>query len=127
MVNNMEERRMTCFKAKEAFVNRIDFAFTGYMFDKETQGYNESMGGCCGVRYEVYQVNFKDGTYQTVEFIIVEYLGGAIAPRNVTANSLSAIMTDIASMMNGGCYDELEYYKEFVERAKNKDEVIKLI
>lgn len=123
----MEGRRMNCFKAKEDFVNRIDFAFTGYMFNKETQGYTESMGGCCGVRYEVYQVNFKDGTYRTVEFVIVEYLGGAIAPRNVTANSLSAIMTDIASMMNGGYYDELEYYKEFVERAKNKDEVIKLI
>ena len=123
----MEERKMTCFKAKEDFVNRIDFAFTGYMFDKEIQGYNESMGGCCGVRYEVYQVNLKDNTYQIVEFVIVEYLGGAIAPRNVTANSLSAIMADIASMMNGGCYDELEYYKEFVERAKNKDEVIKLI
>jgi len=128
MVINMEEMRMECFKAKASFVNHVDFAFASYAYEKEIQGYLETLGGCESVRYEVYQVNLPDGTYHITEFIIVTYIGGAIAPRNVTANSLSSILRDIASMMNGGCYDEVEHYKEFVKRAKeNKNEVIRLV
>lgn len=124
----MERMEIECFRAKAAFVRHVDFAFTSYVYEKEIQGYLESLGGCKGVRYEVYQVNLPDGSYHITEFIIVTYIGGAIAPRNVTANSLSSILKEIASMVNGNCYDEVEYYKEFVRRVQeNTNEVVRLV
>lgn len=123
MVSNMtNEERLECLREKQAFVSYIDFAFTTY----QRSGYSESMGGCEDVRYEAYQVTDAPFPYIR-EFVVMTYRGGAIAPKTVTANSLSAIMNDIAGLMYGGYYSEVEEYREFVKRAKENNGVVKLI
>ena len=117
-----EKEKLECYRAKQAFVSNIDFAFTTYRYS----GYSESIGGCEDIRYEVYQVTDAPFPYVR-EFVVMTYRGGAIAPKTVTANSLSAIMNDIAGLMYGGYYSEVDEYREFVKRAKENNGVIKLV
>ena len=105
------------FQAKKAFVDEIDSALFNYLVKKNTEGYRETIGGCASVRYEVYVVPMPDGEHYLREYVIMQYLGGAIAPRNVTGNSLALIMKEIGGLTCGGYYDEVEEYKQYVERA----------
>ena len=122
VINMTNEEKLECYRAKQSFVSHIDFAFTTYKYD----GYSESIGGCESVRYEAYQVTDAPFPYVR-EYVIMTYRGGAIAPKTVTANSLSAIMNDIAGLMYGGYYSEVEEYREFVKRAKEENGVVKLV
>lgn len=58
-----------------------------------------------GVEYEYY-VNPERGW--THEYVVVYYKGGACAPRNVSGDSLGAIVQEIAKLLYGGYYAEVE-------------------
>ena len=52
----------------------------------------------------------EDGTRH--DYIVVKYIGGAIAVRNCAMNSLSLNLKEAAKLLNGGYYSEVEKYKE---------------
>ena len=50
------------------------------------------------------------------EYIVVRFVGGAISVRNVTYNSLPANIVELGKLLNGGYYDEVEYYIELKKK-----------
>lgn len=64
------------------------------------------------VEYEVYENIYGNG-FQ--EFLVITYHGGAKSVRNCNANSFSAIFKEIATKLNTGYYDELDFYKDVQE------------
>lgn len=59
-----------------------------------------------------YEVFFKDTEFgpETLEWITVQYKGGGKAHRRVTGNSNSANFQAVASMIEGGCYEDNPVY-----------------
>ena len=55
-------------------------------------------------------------------FVVVEFKGGAISVRNVTANSFVAILEELVKLLYGGYYREVEYYLEMKRRHEDEDE-----
>ena len=55
-------------------------------------------------------------------FVVVEFKGGAISVRNVTANSFVAILEELVKLLNGGYYREVEYYLEMKKHHESEDE-----
>lgn len=54
------------------------------------------------------------------EFIVVQFEGGGISVRNATGNSTIANVAELAKLLNGGYYDEVEYYKKRKEQQNEK-------
>lgn len=57
----------------------------------------------------------SDGRYHIEEFVMLTWDNGAISTANNNANSLSATARNIARMLDGGVYENLEYYEEIME------------
>lgn len=55
-------------------------------------------------------------------FVVVEFKGGAISVRNVTANSFVAILEELVKLLYGGYYREVEYYLEMKRHHESEDE-----
>lgn len=66
-----------------------------------------------------YQVYYKDDEDEVKEWLVITYKGGAIAVRNCRGNSNSANFREIALMINGGYYDEVKGYREFLNNEIN--------
>ena len=54
-----------------------------------------------------------------IRFIVIEFHGGAISVHNADANSQSANIKDVAQMINGGYYQEVQYYEQ-LKREEGK-------
>lgn len=54
----------------------------------------------------------KDGRYQ--EFVMLTWTNGAVSTANNNANSLSATARNVARMLDGGVYENLDFYKEIM-------------
>ena len=54
---------------------------------------------------------YKKGIYE-VEFIVLTWSNGAISTANNAMNSLSVTARNVARMLDGGVYENLETYKE---------------
>jgi len=50
------------------------------------------------------------------EFIVIQFEGGGISVRNATGNSTVANIAELAKLLNGGYYAEVEYYKKQKEQ-----------
>ena len=48
------------------------------------------------------------------EFIVLTWTNGAISTANNNMNSLSATARNVARMLDGGVYENLEYYEEIM-------------
>ena len=57
------------------------------------------------LNYEVFENN---GDY--TEYLTLKFEGGALSARNCTGDSLSAILSEIARLSNGGYYEENDWY-----------------
>ena len=55
----------------------------------------------------------EDGGYQ--EFVLLTWSNGAISTANNNANSLSATARNVARMLDGGVYENLDFYKEVMK------------
>lgn len=55
---------------------------------------------------------YTNGKYEE-EFIVLTWTNGAISTANNNMNSLSATARNVAGMLDGGVYANLEYYKEY--------------
>lgn len=52
-----------------------------------------------------------------VEFILLTWSNGAISTANNAMNSLSATARNVARMLDGGVYENLELYEEIMESS----------
>lgn len=71
------------------------------------------------VRYEVF---FKETQYgpEIIEWLTVQYKGGAESHRRVTCNSNAANFREVANMLEGGCYSENPVYLALTDMGWKK-------
>lgn len=81
--------------------------------------YNQSRWGfdIADIELKVYKKkeDNSDSRYHIEEFVMLTWDNGAISTANNNANSLSATARNIARMLDGGVYENLEYYTEIME------------
>lgn len=67
---------------------------------------------------------YKKGIYE-VEFIVLTWSNGAISTANNAMNSLSATARNVARMLDGGVYENLDLYKEVMSSDEWVEELEK--
>ena len=102
----MENQTILNLLKKKDFVDRVSYAISG-----------QPRISIVKIEYEVYEDANNNNNYYD-EFVKVTYDGGAIAIRTVTGTSLSGIFRDIAKMIDGGYYDEVKYYADYIKSGK---------
>lgn len=102
------EQRMHMYKGKKLFIDHISKVFEDEYL----------MSNVERVDYEVYSTLSPDGhdTWYT-EFVVVTFTSGAISVRNISGNSNNANFREIGKLIDGGYYDEIEYYKKVKENS----------
>lgn len=60
---------------------------------------------------------YRKGKYEE-EFIILTWLNGAISTANNNMNSLSATARNVARMLDGGVYENIDYYKDIMSNEE---------
>lgn len=69
---------------------------------------------------ELKRYMYKDGGYQ--EFVMLTWKNGAISTANNNANSLSATARNVARMLDGGVYENLDLYEEIMKSEDWKEQ-----
>ena len=102
------EQRMHMYKGKKLFIDSISKVF-------EIEFLNSNVKK---VEYEVYsQTSQISDTVFYAEFVVVTFTSGAISVRNISGNSNNANFREIGKLIDGGYYDEIEYYKKVKENS----------
>lgn len=99
------EERMYMYKGKKLFVDHVSKAFEDpTLYSNVTK-----------VEYEVYTkyVPEVDAAYYA-EFIVVTFTSDAKSVRTVSGTSNNGIFVEIGKLINGGYYEELDYYESVV-------------
>lgn len=91
------EENIKMYKEKKAFIDAVNKAF-------QVRPKTHSVES---IRYELYKTS---GTYFK-EYIVVTFNGGAISVRTVSGNSDTANFREIGKLIDGGYYQEVEYYE----------------
>lgn len=52
------------------------------------------------------------------EFVLLTWINGGISTANNNMNSLSATARNIARMLDGGVYENIDYYKDIMSNDK---------
>ena len=58
-------------------------------------------------RYDFFKDEFDGKTYYQ-EYLVITYDGGALGVRSCNGNSFAAIFEELAKMLDGGYYDEVQ-------------------
>jgi hypothetical protein len=97
--------RIKMYKGKKLFVETVSKAF------EEPTLYSNVKK----VEYEVYsRYNPEFDTTYYAEFIVVTFTSDAKSVRTVTGTSNNGIFVEIGKLINGGYYEELDYYNKVV-------------
>lgn len=107
---NINER-IKMYQAKEQFISAVSKAFE-----------NCANSNVQKVSYEVYVRQVDNETTYYTEFIVVTFVGGGKSVRVASGNSDNANFREIGKLIDGGYYDELDYY----ERIKANSTELKL-
>lgn len=101
------DQRMHMYGGKKRFIDHISKVFEDEYL----------MSNVARVDYEVYErVSKMDGeSHYYTEFAVVTFVGGGISVRNISGNSNNANFREIAKLIDGGYYDEIEYYNRVKE------------
>lgn len=93
------EEKLKMYREKRQFIYEVAMTFV-----KVPGGHSVE-----DVRYEAF---FKETEFgpEVIEWLTVQYKGGGRAHRRVTCNSNSANFQAVATMIEGGCYDENPVY-----------------
>lgn len=78
---------------------------------------SEVYGKCSSfdiLNIELKKYQKKNNKNHDEEFIILTWTNGAISTANNNMNSLSATARNIAKMLDGGVYENFDYYKEIM-------------
>ena len=62
---------------------------------------------------ELKKYKRRNSTYEE-EFIVLTWMNGSVSTANNNMNSLSATAWTIARMLDGGVYENLDFYKEIM-------------
>ena len=96
------------FKGKKELVKDLAEVYKKIMYSDisniELKKYKEEYGGCC-------------------EFVMLTWSNGAISTANNNANSLSATARNVARMLDGGVYENLDFYKEVMKSEHWREEL----
>ena len=97
--------KITVFKEKKAFIDALNLVFQVKPRKHSVQS----------VAYEVYSKaitnEFVTNHTYYQEFLVVTFDGGSISVRNVNGNSCTANLREVSKLVDGGYYDEVEFYK----------------
>ena len=106
------EERLKMYREKRQFIYDVSMAFI-----KNPKGHSID-----GIVYEV----FFEGDTSFAEWLTVQYEGGAEAHCCVSGNSNSANFEVVARMVNGGCYEQNQYYDWLTSRGFKKLDLNKM-
>ena len=105
------EEKIKMYKGKKAFIDNISKAL------------ELSNTTVMRVDYEVYsKYNPEYDATHYAEFAVVTFVGGGKSVRVISGNSNNTNFQEIGKLINGGYYDELEFYK----RVKESSDVVHL-
>lgn len=107
--------KLKMYREKRQFVYEISMTFI-----KVPRGHS--------VQDVTYEVFFREAAWGTeiAEWLTVQYKGGAKAHRVITGNSNSANFEVVASMINGGCYEQNQTYDLLADRGYKKLDLNKM-
>ena len=110
------EEKLKMYREKRQFIYEVSMAFI-----KVPKGHSVD-----GVVYEVF---FKECDWGTdiVEWITVQYDGGAESHKCVSGNSNAANFEVVASMVHGGCYEQNLTYELLEARGYKKLDLNKML
>jgi hypothetical protein len=102
------DQRMHMYRGKKQFINHISKVFEDEYL----------MSNVERVDYEVYSKLSPDGhdTWYT-EFAVVTFVGGGKSVRVISGNSNNTNFREIGKLIDGGYYDEVEYYEKVKENS----------
>ena len=102
------DQRMHMYHGKKLFIDHISKVFEDEYL----------MSNVEKVDYEVYSKLSPDGhnTWYT-EFVVVTFVGGAKSVRVISGNSNNANFREVGKLIDGGYYDEVEYYNRVKESS----------
>ena len=86
-------------------------------FDNIGLAIAEAIPNIADIHLDVFETEDEKHTY-----IVVEFICGAISVRNARGNSITANIEELSKMLNGGYYDEVEYYKNLKEKEIKENE-----
>jgi hypothetical protein len=104
------EQRMHMYQGKKLFIDHVSKVFEDEYLQSNVKK----------VEYEVYErVSKMDGeSIYYSEFVVVTFVSGSISVRNISGNSNNASFREIGKLIDGGYYDEVEYYEKVKESGK---------
>jgi hypothetical protein len=102
------EQRMHMYQGKKLFIDEVSKVFEIELLNSNVKK----------VEYEVYsqKSQISDTVYYT-EFVVITFTSGAKSVRNITGNSNNATFREIGKLIDGGYYDEVEYYERVKENS----------
>lgn len=104
------EEKIKMYKEKKAFIEGLS-----KVFETRPAGSSVSL-----ITYEVYskEIVRDENIYRhTVEFVVVIFDGGGKSAKIVSGNSNTANFEVIGPMLNGGYYEENQYYESMTENG----------
>ena len=108
------EEKIKMFKEKKAFVDAINTAFQVEPRKHSVQS----------VAYEVFskEINneFVTNHLYFQEYLVVTFDGGGVSVRNANGNSYTANFREIGKLIDGGYYDEVEFYRSLISSGFEK-------
>lgn len=76
-----------------------------------------SNGHILSIKLDSFVVGTSD-----YEYIVVTFRGGNISVRNVYADSLNLMINELAKLLNGGYYDEVDAYNALKNKAQIQED-----
>jgi hypothetical protein len=101
------EERMHMYRGKKLFIDHISKVFE----DEYLQS------NVAKVEYEVYCKVIDSETIYYTEFAVVTFVGGGKSVRVISGNSNNTNFREIGKLIDGGYYDEVEYYEKVKENS----------
>jgi hypothetical protein len=103
------EEKLEMFKEKRTFVKNISKAF-----ERGVKGSTVD-----SVDYVVFKKDRPNGDCYYSEYVVVTFRGGAQSAKNVSGNSNTANLRAIASIVDGGYYEEMQTFNALVEESNS--------
>ena len=103
------EEKLKMYREKRQFIYEVAMAFV-----KVPKGHSVE-----DIKYEVF-FRETDLCTEIAEWVTVQYKGGAEAHKVVSGNSSSANFQVVASMIEGGCYEQNSTYDLLEARGFKK-------
>lgn len=112
------EEKLKMYREKKAFIAGIDKVFT-----QHSRGHS-----IAEISYEVWHKDHGEDRHEFLEWIIVQYDGGAKSYLRATANSNTANFRAIGEVLDHGNYNDIDTYRERqVELGFKKVNLAKLV